>query len=165
MEKKNYITQAGYNRLKEQLHDLVTKERPQLVATISWAASNGDRSENADYIYGKRRLREIDRTIHNLTKKIQHIEVVNHLLNQGNDTIYFGARVDLLRNNNQTITVTIVGQDEIDPQQNHISWTSPLARALLHKKIGQEFSFNTPRGVDEIEVLAVTYTDRIDASD
>jgi len=157
MEKKNYITENGYNKLKEQLHDLVTKERPQLVATIAWAASNGDRSENADYIYGKRRLREVDRSIHILSKKMQHIEVVNHLLHQGSDKIYFGATVEILRNQSVATTVKIVGQDEIDPQQHHISWTSPLARALLHKVVGDEFSLKTPSSVDTIEILNVDY--------
>ncbi|MFN8770415.1 MAG: transcription elongation factor GreB [Neisseriaceae bacterium] len=157
MEKKNYITPNGYTKLKEELHNLVTKERPELVQVINWAASNGDRSENADYIYGKRRLREIDRKIHLLTRKIAHFEVVNYNLNKGNEKIFFGATVTIMRNNKIEATVKIVGQDEIDPKYNHISWTSPLAKMLLNKKIGDEFEFNSPSGIDEIEILNVIY--------
>lgn len=157
MEKKNYITVDGYNRLKEELHNLVTKDRPDLVQTISWAASNGDRSENADYIYGKRKLRELDRRIHFLTKKIECAEVVEHILHKGQEKIFFGATVTVLRNARDELKVKIVGQDEINPSQNHISWTSPLARSLLHKNVGDEFVFHNPSGVDDIEIIEIVY--------
>lgn len=157
MEKKNYITVDGYNRLKEELHNLVMKQRPELVQTINWAASNGDRSENADYIYGKRRLREIDRRIHFLTKKIEDAEVVEHTLNKGNEKIFFGATVTILRNSDVELTVKIVGNDEIEPSKNYISWTSPLAKQLLQKNIGDEFQLKTPSGSDHIEILDVIY--------
>ena len=157
MDKKNYITVYGYNQLQDELHNLVTKERPVLVQTITWAASNGDRSENADYIYGKRRLREVDKRIRMLTQKIQSAEVVNHILNKGNSKVFFGAEVTILRNTITDVAVRIVGQDEIDPKKNYISWTSPLAKNLLGKVIGDIFKFNTPNGVDEIEVLDVNY--------
>jgi len=157
MDKKNYITVHGYNQLQDELHNLVTKERPVLVQTITWAASNGDRSENADYIYGKRRLREVDKRIRMLTQKIQSAEVVNHILNKGNSKVFFGAEVTILRNTITDVAVRIVGQDEIDPKKNYISWTSPLAKNLLGKVIGDIFKFNTPNGVDEIEVLDVNY--------
>ncbi len=157
MDKKNYITVTGYKILQDELHGLVSNERPKLVQTINWAASNGDRSENADYIYGKRRLREIDKRIHFLTKKIETAEVVNHVLNQGNERVFFGATVMILKNNTLEITVKIVGQDEIDPKFNHISWTSPLARVLLHKNVGDTFNFTSPSGVDELEILEINY--------
>ncbi len=157
MDKKNYITVYGYNQLQDELHNLVTKERPLLVQTITWAASNGDRSENADYIYGKRRLREVDKRIRMLTQKIQSAEVVNHILNKGNSKVFFGAEVTILRNTITDVAVRIIGQDEIDPKKNYISWTSPLAKNLLGKVIGDIFKFNTPNGVDEIEVLDVNY--------
>ncbi|MCE2705671.1 MAG: transcription elongation factor GreB [Proteobacteria bacterium] len=157
MDKKNYITVHGYNQLQDELHNLVTKERPVLVQTITWAASNGDRSENADYIYGKRRLREVDKRIRMLTQKIQSAEVVHHILNKGNSKVFFGAEVTILRNTITDVAVRIVGQDEIDPKKNYISWTSPLAKNLLGKVIGDIFKFNTPNGVDEIEVLDVNY--------
>ena len=157
MDKKNYITAAGFNRLQEELHNLVTVERPILVQTIAWAASNGDRSENADYIYGKRRLREMDKRIHILTKKLETAEVVEHTKNKGVTKVFFGATVTVLRNNNIELTVKIVGQDEIDSALHHISWTSPLANALLRKNIGDEFKFTTPAGIDEIEIVDIDY--------
>ncbi len=157
MDKKNYITVTGYKALQDELHALVTLERPNLVQTINWAASNGDRSENADYIYGKRRLREVDKRIHFLTKKIESAEVVNHILNHGSDKIFFGATVTILKNGSTEIIVKIVGQDEINPKLNHISWTSPLARALLHKNLGDDFRFTSPSGEDELEILEIKY--------
>jgi transcription elongation factor GreB len=157
MEHKNYITLAGYERLQQELYTLVTHERPQLVQTINWAASNGDRSENADYIYGKRKLREVDRRIRQLTKKLEAAEAVDCSVHQGSETIYFGATVTILRNGEIEQEVKIVGQDEIAPNFNHISWTSPLAKALLRKNIGDTLTIILPGGKDTIEVIDITY--------
>ncbi len=157
MADKNYITVEGYERLKTELHNLVTTERPFLVQTIAWAASNGDRSENADYIYGKRKLRELDKQIHLLTKKLENAEVVDCRAHIGNDKIFFGATVTILRNDTVEQIVRIVGQDEINTELNHISWTAPLARLLLGKNIGDVFKLNLPSGVDEIEIIDVVY--------
>ncbi len=157
MTEKNYITITGYAVLRAELHNLVTKERPHYVKLVNWAASNGDRSENADYQYGKKRLREIDKRIHQLTKKIEHAEVVDPLSHTGNETIYFGATVIIVRNEKTEQTVKIVGQDEINTELNHISWTSPLARQLLRKKLGDNFTFQSPQGLEEIEILEVIY--------
>lgn len=157
MQHKNYITGFGFDKLKNELYNLVTKERPALVQTINWAASNGDRSENADYIYGKKKLREIDRRIYILTKRIEAAEVVDHTVHLGAEKVYFGATVTVLRNNAIEQTVKIVGQDEIEPGVNHISWTSPLARSLLTKSIGDSFGLHLPEGVDMIEIIDVVY--------
>lgn len=157
MEHKNYITEKGYLILREELHNLVTKERPHYVQLVNWAASNGDRSENADYQYGKKKLREIDKRIHQLTKKIENAEVVNPKLHSGKETIFFGATVSIIRNQNQEQTITIVGQDEINPNSNHISWTSPLAKMLLRKNLGDIFTFHSPQGREEIEIIDVSY--------
>ncbi len=157
MQDKNYITVEGYEQLKTKLHNLVTVDRPFLVQTITWAASNGDRSENADYIYGKRKLRELDKQIHHLTKKLEIAEAVDCRIHIGNEKIFFGATVTILRNDITEQTVRIVGQDEIDPSVNHISWTSPLARLLLGKNIGDTFKLNLPSGIDSIEIIDVNY--------
>lgn len=159
MEDKNYITVEGYERLKIQLHTLVTVERPFLVQTITWAASNGDRSENADYIYGKRKLRELDKQIHRLTKKLEIAEVVDCRAHIGKEKIFFGATVTILRNEKIQQTIRIVGQDEIDTELNYISWTSPLARFLLGKSIDDIFELKLPSGVDQIEIIGVVYED------
>lgn len=157
MNTKNYITTKGYVMLREELHNLVTKERPHYVQLVNWAASNGDRSENADYQYGKKKLREIDKRIHQLTKKIENAEVVDPRVHSGKEIIYFGATVVILRSNNMEQIITIVGQDEISTELNHISWTSPLARNLLQKKLGDSFKFQTPQGNEEIEIIDITY--------
>ena len=157
MEQKNYITQAGYAKLQQELYDLVTHERPQLVKTITWAASNGDRSENADYIYGKRKLREVDRRIRQLTKKLEEAEAVDCSIHVGADVVYFGAIVTILRNGEVEQIIKIVGIDEINPALNHISWTSPLAKALLRKSIGDTLAIALPGGMDTIEILDVIY--------
>lgn len=157
MTEKNYITTKGYLTLREELHNLVTKERPHYVQLVNWAASNGDRSENADYQYGKKRLREIDKRIHLLTKKIEHAEVVDPSTHAGNETVYFGATVVILRNEEIEQIVKIVGQDEINTELNHISWTSPLAKNLLRKKLGDDFTFMSPQGLENIEILDVIY--------
>lgn len=165
MNSKNYITIQGYAALREELHNLVTKERPQYVHLVNWAASNGDRSENADYQYGKKKLREIDKRIHQLTKKIENAEAVDPQVHAGKETIFFGATVTVIRNGSQEQTVTIVGQDEINPEINHISWTSPLAKNLLRKNLGDSFVFNSPQGLEEIEIVEINYTQCISILD
>ena len=157
MQHKNYITQTGYEALRAELHLLVTQERPLLTQTISWAAGNGDRSENADYIYGKRRLREVDKRIHQLTKKLDNAEVVDSSVHVGKDKIFFGATVTILRNDDIEQVVKIVGEDEINPKANHISWTAPLARFLLNKALGDRFQFRLGESQVWIEVLDVEY--------
>lgn len=157
MQNKNYITKLGYAKLRAELANLVTIERPTLVQTITWAASNGDRSENGDYIYGKRRLREVDKRIHILTKRLEEAEVVDHLVHIGVAKIFFGARVTILKNDEIMQTITIVGQDEIDSEKNHVSWTSPIARHLLNKSVGDNFEFISPSGTQFIEIIAVEY--------
>lgn len=157
MSQKNYITNVGYTVLREELSNLLSKERPHLVQTINWAAGNGDRSENGDYIYGKRKLREIDKRIYVLTKRLEQAEVVDSSVHFGKEKIYFGAVVTVCRNDSIEQVVKIVGQDEIDPSLNYISWTSPLAKFLLGKSIGDRFKFNSPSCEEWIEVLDVVY--------
>ena len=132
----NYITPAGWRSLKDELYRLVNKERPEIVQIVNWAASNGDRSENGDYLYGKRRMREIDRRIRFLTKRLEAAQVVDPETREATDQIFFGATVTLLRGNGSEQTVKIVGIDEIDTAQNKISWISPLARCLIKAREG-----------------------------
>lgn len=157
----NYITPAGWSSLKDELYQLVNKERPEIVQIVNWAASNGDRSENGDYLYGKRRMREIDRRIRFLTKRLEAAQVVDPETREATDQIFFGATVTLLRGNGSEQTVKIVGIDEIDTAQNKISWISPLARCLIKAREGDEVSLNTPEGREDIEILEVAYV-RID---
>mgnify|MGYP003083860467 FL=1 len=157
----NYITPAGWRSLKDELYQLVNKERPEIVQIVNWAASNGDRSENGDYLYGKRRMREIDRRIRFLTKRLEAAQVVDPETREATDQIFFGATVTLLRGNGSEQTVKIVGIDEIDTAQNKISWISPLARCLIKAREGDEVSLNTPEGREDIEILEVVYV-RID---
>jgi transcription elongation factor greB len=157
----NYITPAGWRSLKDELYQLVNKERPEIVQIVNWAASNGDRSENGDYLYGKRRMREIDRRIRFLTKRLEAAQVVDPETREATDQIFFGATVTLLRGNGSEQTVKIVGIDEIDTAQNKISWISPLARCLIKAREGDEVSLNTPEGREDIEILEVAYV-RID---
>ena len=157
----NYITPAGWRSLKDELYQLVNKERPEIVQIVNWAASNGDRSENGDYLYGKRRMREIDRRIRFLTKRLEAAQVVDPETREATDQIFFGATVTLLRGNGSERTVKIVGIDEIDTAQNKISWISPLARCLIKAREGDEVSLNTPEGREDIEILEVAYV-RID---
>jgi len=153
---KNYITPAGYARLNREVQTLLDKERPALVKVISWAASNGDRSENADYIYGKRRLREIDRRIRFLNQRLEIAEVIDPS-RQGVEQVFFGATVTYCDSNGVERTVSIVGQDEVDPPRNRISWISPVARALTKARQGDAVTLRTPAGIEELEVLAVSY--------
>jgi len=154
---RNYITPAGHARLKDELEHLVKRERPHVVEVVSWAASNGDRSENGDYIYGKRRLREIDRRIRFLTKRIENAEIVDPLRQGNNDQIFFGARVTIADADGTENTYTIVGVDETDVAKGRISWISPLARALNKAREGDSIRFQSPVGIREIEILEVIY--------
>lgn len=154
---KNYITPAGHARLRGELLHLIDVERPEVVRTVSWAASNGDRSENGDYIYGKRRLREIDRRIRFLTKRLDIAEVVDPARQVGLNQVFFGASVTYLRNGEQEERITIVGIDEVDPLRGRVSWISPVAKALMKSREGDVLSLRTPAGVDELEVLQVAY--------
>lgn len=154
---RNYISPEGHRRLKEELLQLLDVERPEVVRTVSWAASNGDRSENGDYIYGKRRLREIDRRIRFLTKRLDLAEVVDAAVHAGDDQIFFGATVSYADKAGEERTVTIVGIDEADPIHGRISWIAPVARALLKARVGDTVTLRTPAGVDELEVLDVRY--------
>jgi transcription elongation factor GreB len=154
---RNYITPAGHARIKAELLNLIDVERPEVVRIVSWAASNGDRSENGDYIYGKRRLREIDRRIRFLTKRLDLAEIVDPARQVGLDQVFFGATVTYLRNGASEETVTIVGIDEVDPASGKVSWISPVAKALIKSREGDVVSLRTPAGVDELEVLEVRY--------
>jgi transcription elongation factor GreB len=155
---KNYITPAGYARLKNELQQLLDKERPELVKVIAWAASNGDRSENADYIYGKRRLREIDRRIRFLTKRLEIAAVINPA-RAGVEEVFFGATVTYRDGKGVERTISIVGQDEVDTPRGRISWISPVARALTKAREGDVITLRTPAGIDELEVVAIRYID------
>ena len=154
---KNYITPAGHKRLRDELLHLIDVERPEVVQVVSWAASNGDRSENGDYIYGKRRLREIDRRIRFLTKRLDLAEVVDSSKQENIDQVFFGATVDYAASDGQSRTVTIVGVDEVDLDCGRISWISPIARALLKSRVGDIVTLHTPAGTVQIDVLDVRY--------
>ena len=157
MEQKNYITPQGWQRLKDELYDLVNRERPHITEVVNWAAGNGDRSENGDYLYGKKRLREIDRRIRFLTKRLEIAEVVDPELREECEQIFFGASVTVLRENGEEQNIAIVGIDEIDTAKGKISWISPLARALMKAKTGDEVLLKTPDGDEWIEILDVRY--------
>jgi transcription elongation factor GreB len=156
---RNYMTPGGFGRMKDELERLVQKERPELVATVAWAAGNGDRSENGDYIYGKKRLREIDRRIRFLIRRLDIAEVVDPAAqrDEGTDQIFFGATVTLRNAKDGERTVSIVGIDEIDTARGYISWVSPMARALIKAREGDTVTLHTPGGVDEIEIVVVRY--------
>jgi transcription elongation factor GreB len=154
---KNYITRAGYERLRSELLTLIDEERPKIVDIVHWAASNGDRSENGDYLYGKKRLREIDRRIRFLTQRLEIAEVVSPSLHFGGDQVFFGATVTYADDSGQETTVTIRGVDEADSAQGQISWVSPVARALLKARVGDVVRLVVPGGVQELEVLVVQY--------
>jgi len=154
---KNYITVQGYRRLRAELLQLIDQERPKVVEIVSWAASNGDRSENGDYIYGKKRLREIDRRIRFLTKRLDIAEVTDPSVHHGSDQIFFGATVTYASARGGERTVTIKGIDEADSLAGEVSWISPIARALLKAREGDEVKLATPGGLETIEVLEVRY--------
>ena len=154
---KNYITPAGYQRIKDELLQLIDVERPEVVKIVHWAASNGDRSENGDYIYGKRRLREIDRRIRFLTKRMDLAAIVDPSVHHGSDQIFFGATVTYANDAGEERTVTIKGIDEVDSLQGEVSWVSPIARTLLKAREGDTLQLVTPVGVETIEVISVSY--------
>lgn len=154
---KNYITVQGYIDLRTELRHLLNVERPETVSVVSWAASNGDRSENGDYIYGKKRLREIDRRIRFLTKRLEVAEVVDPALQPAKDRIFFGATVVYADQDGEEYTVTIVGVDEAEPLKGKISWISPVARALIKAQEGDSVNLRTPGGVQELDILEVHY--------
>ena len=154
---KNYITPQGYQRIREELLQLIDVERPEVVRVVHWAASNGDRSENGDYIYGKRRLREIDRRIRFLTKRLDLAEVVDPSVHHGSDQVFFGATVTYVNVAGDEQTISIVGIDELDPLNGKISWVSPVARALTKAREGDVITLRTPSGDDELEIVRVEY--------
>lgn len=154
---RNYITPAGYARLKAELFELIDTERPKVVDIVHWAASNGDRSENGDYIYGKKRLREIDRRIRFLTQRLELAEITDPSIHHGRDQVFFGATVVYLVDGQTERCVTIMGIDEADSAAGEISWVSPAARTLLKARVGDELSLVTPQGVQLLEVLQVRY--------
>ena len=157
---KNYITPAGHQALRDEFEYLLKKDRPRVTAAVSWAAKNGDRSENADYQYGKKRLREIDRRLRFLTKRLDIAEVVDPEIPREDDTadqVFFGATVTYAHANGEENTITIVGVDEIDLKRNHISWISPLARSLMKSRAGDAVILRAPGGVEELDVIEVKY--------
>ena len=154
---RNYITPAGYGRLRDELLQLLNVDRPEVVRTVSWAASNGDRSENGDYIYGKKRLREIDRRIRFLTKRLDVAEVVDPAMREATDQIFFGATVFYSTAGGVENRITIVGIDEVDPARGYVSWISPIAGALLKAHVGDQVSLRTPAGMETLEILDVDY--------
>ncbi|MEQ8666126.1 MAG: transcription elongation factor GreB [Rhodospirillales bacterium] len=154
---KNYMTPAGHARLVAELDHLRTVERPKVVETVSWAAGNGDRSENGDYIYGKKRLREIDRRMRFLMKRLDIAEVVDPAMQTNRDQVFFGARVTYADENGDEKTVRLVGVDEADLARGEVSWISPIARALHKAYEGDVVKLRTPAGVVDIEVLRIVY--------
>ncbi len=157
MEIKNYITPAGHQRMKDELLHLLDVERPEVVKVVSWAASNGDRSENGDYQYGKKRLREIDRRIYFLTKRLEDALIVDPESREATDQIFFGATVCYATEDGEETTIAIVGVDEVDMEKNYVSWISPIAKALIKAREGDTVKLQTPTGPKELEILSVTY--------
>ncbi len=154
---KNYITPQGYARLRSEWNDLMERDRPAVVEAVHWAARNGDRSENGDYLYGKKRLREIDRRIRFLTKRLEIAAVVDPSVHQGSSQIFFGATVSYVDDTGEERTVTILGTDEAESTQGQVSWVSPVAQALLKARVGDEVPLSTPAGQRMLEVLEVNY--------
>jgi transcription elongation factor GreB len=152
---RNYISPAGYARLKAELKQLVEVERPEVVRTVTWAAKNGDRSENGDYLYGKKRLREIDRRVRFLIKRLEAAELVDSA-GRDTDQIFFGSSITI-KTSKQVKTITIVGVDETDTAKGRVSWISPVAKALLKAREGDKVALHTPGGIEEIEILEVRY--------
>ena len=156
---KNYMTPEGHRHMQEELRHLLREERPKTVEVVSWAAGNGDRSENGDYLYGKQRLREIDRRIRFLTKRLEAAEVVDPCRQTRRDQVFFGASVTYANQHGAEKTVTIVGIDEANLERGQVSWISPIARALLKAHEGDIVELRTPTGVEQIEVLEIRYSD------
>ena len=160
---KNYMTPQGADRLKVELKKLLYEDRPEWVKVVSWAASNGDRSENGDYIYGKRRLREIDRRIRFLTQRLESAEIIDSS-QQSSDRVFFGAFVSVLDEEENLRTYRIVGQDEIDPSKGWVSWASPIAKALLNAKVGDLVRLRTPKGTEDLEVVKIDYSESVSST-
>ena len=156
---KNYMTPRGHARLRDELLHLRRVERPKVVETVAWAAGNGDRSENGDYIYGKKKLREIDRRIRFLTKRLEIAEIVDPARQTNRDKVFFGATVTYALSDGTERTIRIVGVDEADIDHNEVSWISPIARALLKAEEGDEVDIKTPNGLETIEVVKISYPD------
>ena len=156
---KNYLTPAGYAALRDELAHLMNEERPAMVQIVSWAASNGDRSENGDYLYGKKRLREIDRRMRFLTKRLEIAEVVDPSQQSNREQVFFGATVLYANQKGHEQRVTSVGVDEAEPLQGKISWVSPVARALTKAKLGDTVTLRTPGGIEELDILEIIYPD------
>ena len=156
----NSITPKGFAKLQAELTQLWEQERPQVVRTVHWAASNGDRSENGDYIYGKKRLRQIDSRVHYLRKRLENLSVVDPRHQKNRDQVFFGATVSYERENGAAQTVTIVGSDETEPSQGRISMDSPIGCALIKKAVGDLVNVQTPGGEEELEVMSISYPDR-----
>jgi transcription elongation factor GreB len=154
---KNYMTPEGHRRMRDELRQLLRVERPKVVETVAWAAGNGDRSENGDYIYGKRRLHEIDRRIRFLSKRLESAEVVDPNQQKNRDQVFFGATVTYANGRGTEMTITIVGIDEADLDRGQVSWLSPVARALMKAYAGDIVELRAPAGVEQIEVLAISY--------
>jgi transcription elongation factor GreB len=154
---KNYITPQGYARLRAELFELIDVERPKVVEIVHWAASNGDRSENGDYIYGKRRLREIDRRIRFLTKRLEIAVVSDPSIHHGGDQVFFGSTVTYVDESGTQTTVTILGIDEADSLSQQVTWISPIAKALIKARLGDVVRLQTPKGSQEIEIIKVSY--------
>jgi transcription elongation factor GreB len=154
---KNYVTPLGFQRLRDELHHLMRVERPKVVDIVAWAAGNGDRSENGDYIYGKRRLREIDRRLRFLAKRLEIAEIVDPGTQQKRDQVFFGATVTYVDPRGAEQTVTIVGVDEADLAEGKVSWASPLAKAMVRARAGDAIELRTPGGIERIEVLKIDY--------
>jgi len=154
---KNYMTPAGFARMREELDALLRRERPEVVKVVTWAASNGDRSENGDYIYGKRRLREIDRRVRYLSKRLANAEVVDPARRAKTEQVFFGATVTYANGKGEERTIQIVGVDEVELEKGHVSWISPIAKALLRAEEGDVLKMRTPQGIEEIEIVKVSY--------
>jgi len=157
MNTKNYITPTGHQRLKDELLQLLDVDRPATVQIVHWAASNGDRSENGDYIYGKKRLREIDRRIRFLNQRLEFAHVLDPSTREATNQVFFGATITYQNSQNKQRTIRIVGVDEVDVEHGDVSWISPIAKAMLKKSIGDEITLETPDGSETLEILDVQY--------
>ncbi|WOI09450.1 transcription elongation factor GreB [Thalassospira lucentensis] len=157
MDRPIYMTPEGLSALRTELDHLWKKERPETVAVVSWAAGNGDRSENGDYIYGKKRLREIDRRVRYLRKRIEDAVVVDPREQPDHSRVFFGATVTYVNARDEEVTIRIVGEDEAESLKGKISWISPVARALMKAGVGDVVTLRTPAGEDELEVLKISY--------
>src|SRR5258708_37099038 len=162
---KNYMTPDGHRHMQEELRRLMREERPKVVETVAWAAGNGDRSENGDYIYGKKRLREIDRRARFLAKRIELAAIVDPAQQRDRGQVFFGATVRYARADGSENIVTIVGVDEIDDGAGRISWVSPIARALRAPREGDEVTVRTPAGVERLEIIEIRYPDAVSSSE